>query len=319
MTASPDDPAGQQRPAGSSRSHDALAALDDVLHCPVCGAAVEVGRRAVRCRQGHSFDRARQGYAGLLARPLRFHGDDAAMVAARRVVLSSGLYDPLLGEVGDLGAEALGARTGGSAPATVVDLGCGTGHYLARVLSAAAGRVPGGARGIGVDASKAAVRAAARAHPAAGALLGDAWAPVPIMDGSADVVMSVFAPRNPRAYARLPGPDGSVMIVAPDDGHLRGLVDALGLLRVQEGKRDRLADTMRGCGFVEDRALPVRWTMRPTPEQAEAMVAMGPSARHIDACERTALMSELSDGVEVAGEVTVRIYRRASRAGTGYS
>src|SRR5699024_6263235 len=100
------------------------AGVSDVLHCPVCGAAVDVGPRAVRCGQGHAFDRARQGYVGLLSRPLRFHGDSAEMIAARRDVLGSGLYEPLLSKVGELGAEALTGAGPRSAPPTAVDLGC---------------------------------------------------------------------------------------------------------------------------------------------------------------------------------------------------
>ncbi|WP_158726743.1 methyltransferase domain-containing protein [Tomitella fengzijianii] len=287
---------------------DPLAGVADVLRCPVCGGAVEVDRQAVRCGAGHAFDRARQGYASLIARPLRFHGDDAKMVGARGAVLESGVYDPLLRAVAAAGADVLsgtGAVPGPDGP-VVVDLGCGTGTYLAGVLEQAG--APVGARGIGLDASKAAVRAAARAHPRVAALLGDAWAELPMADASADLIMSVFAPRNAAAYRRVLAPGGAVMVVAPEPGHLAELVDGIGLLRVDERKEERLAGALNG--FDELRADTVSWAMRPTPEQVAAIVGMGPSARHLEAAQVRARIARLPVGQTVTGAVTVRVFGR---------
>lgn len=309
---------------------DALALVADALRCPVCSAAVAVDRAGVRCAAGHAFDRAKQGYAGLLARPLAFHGDDAAMIAARREVLGSGLYAPLLDAVaraavraladGGAGRDDAAGRGGGAGEAaahvaaaegpgpTVLDLGCGTGHYLARVLEAAADGGFPGARGIGLDAAKPAVRAAARAHPRAAALLGDAWSAVPVADGAAALILCVFAPRNTAEYARLLAPGGAVLVAAPGPGHLAELVRPLGLLHVDDEKERRLAETMRGF----DAAAPqrVRWTMRPGRAGIAAIVGMGPSARHLSAQERARRIDGLPEDQPVTGDVTVRLFRR---------
>lgn len=282
---------------------DPLAGVADVLRCPICAGAVTVDRSSVRCSAGHVFDRARQGYVSMLARPLRFRGDDAAMIAARRTVLDSDLYEPLLAAVGDAGAWALSTADPASGGPTVVDLGCGTGHYSTRVLDAAPG-----ARGIGIDASKAAVRAASRSHRAAAALLGDAWSRLPLVDGAADLMMSVFAPRNAQEYRRVLAPGGSVLVATPGSDHLRELVDALGLLHVDEDKTDRLAGTMRGFDHV--RSARVHWTMRPSRSETESIVAMGPSAHHLDADTRAARLTRLPGDPAVTGDVTVHVYRR---------
>ncbi|QDQ97237.1 methyltransferase domain-containing protein [Tomitella fengzijianii] len=297
--------------AARDLSADALVGVADILRCPVCGGAVEADRRAVRCGSGHVFDRARQGYVSMLSRPLKFHGDDAVMVGARGAVLDSGLYDPLLRAVAAAGAEALAAVDVDAGPAPgaplAVDLGCGTGRYLAGVLELA-----GEARGIGIDASKAAVRAAARAHPRAAALLGDAWAELPLADSSAGLIMSVFAPRNSAAYRRVLAPGGAVMVVAPEPGHLAELVEGVGLLRVDERKQERLAAALDGFGEV--RAETVRWSMRTTREQLAAIVGMGPSARHLDAAEVQARIARLPADQAVTGAVTVRVFRRGAPA-----
>ncbi|WP_182348158.1 methyltransferase domain-containing protein [Tomitella gaofuii] len=294
---------------------DPLTGVADLLRCPVCGGTVAVDRRAVRCGAGHTFDRARQGYASLLARPLKFHGDDAEMVGARGAVLASGLYDPLLRAVAAAGAEvlsAVAAATGSRVP-TAVDLGCGTGTYLAGVVEQAGESVR--ARGIGIDASKAAVRAAARAHPRVAALLGDAWAELPMADGAADLIMSVFAPRNAAAYHRVLAPGGAVMVVAPEPGHLAELVGGIGLLRVDERKNERLAGALGG--FDELRADTVRWTMSPTPGQMAAIVGMGPSARHLDSAEVRSRIARLPAGGTVTGAVAIRVFRRNAPGACG--
>lgn len=298
---------------------DALARVADALRCPVCGATVAVDARGVRCVGGHVFDRARQGYASLLARPLKFHGDDAPMIAARRRVLDSGLYRPVLEAVAAAGAAAMTASPGrgASGPVTAVDLGCGTGHYLAGVLDRAASGAgdgrrdrPARVRGIGVDASKPAVRAAARAHPEAAALLADAWGALPLADASAQLIMSVFAPRNAAACRRVLAPGGAVLVAAPEPGHLAELVDGLGLVRVDRRKGERLASTM--TGFDRTHADEVRWTMRPGTGLIEDIVGMGPSARHHDARRLADAVAALPPDMEVTGHVTVRIYRRSA-------
>ena len=52
------------------------------------------------------------------------------------------------------------------------------------------------AQGLAFDVTKPALRRAARAHPRVGAVLADTWGPLPLADGSADVLLNVFAPRN---------------------------------------------------------------------------------------------------------------------------
>src|SRR3954452_18171067 len=120
--------------------HDArvLADVVDLLRCPVCGDALGEAGGALRCPAGHSFDIARQGYVNLV--PGR--ADTPEMVDARDAFLRAGHFRPLATALAEEARSAAGAGGG----AVVVDLGAGTGYYLARVLDA----VPG-ARGVAVD------------------------------------------------------------------------------------------------------------------------------------------------------------------------
>ena len=141
--------------------------LDDVvdlLRCPVCSAAFDRARGVLRCRGGHSFDVARQGYVNLV--PGR--GDTPEMVAARAEFLDSGHYRRLDDGLADEAAQA-SREVSAAAAGAVLDLGSGTARHLAAVLDALPDRL-----GLALDSSTAALRRAARAHPRAAAIGADA-------------------------------------------------------------------------------------------------------------------------------------------------
>ena len=165
-----------------------LAEALRLLRCPACGQGLAEAGGALRCPARHSYDIARQGYVALA---LGAHaGDGAEMVAARGRVLSSGLFDPL--------AEALAEEGAAAGEGAVIELGAGTGWYLARVLERLPDRV-----GVALDVSKPALRRAARAHPRAVAVGADVWGALPVQDGVAGLILSVFAPRNADETARV--------------------------------------------------------------------------------------------------------------------
>jgi 23S rRNA (guanine745-N1)-methyltransferase len=223
-----------------------------VFRCPHCGAPLETGERAWRCANGHSFDVARQGYVALDRKAAR--GDTAEMIAARVAFLEAGHYAPI--------AEAVVAAAGAG---IIVDLGAGPGYYLAAVLAA----YPG-ARGVALDASRPALRRAARAHANITAVACDIWDGVPLDDDVADVILNVFAPRNPGEMRRILRPGGRIVTVTPTERHLRELQ----LLRVHPEKRERLH---RDLGTPEaERELEFLLEL----EDVGPLVAMGPSAHH---------------------------------------
>ncbi|MFJ6216497.1 putative RNA methyltransferase [Streptomyces sp. NPDC092296] len=280
-----------------------LQDIAEYLVCPHCGAdlALDDGR-ALRCAAGHSFDVARQGYASLL--PGDAHtgtGDTAAMVAARDAFLSAGHYAPIAGALAQAAADALdGAPAGGC----VADLGAGTGYYLAAVLDRLPGR-PGAA----LDISKYALRRAARSHPRVGAVVCDAWRPLPLRDASAALMLNVFAPRGGPEIRRVLRPGGTLLVVSPTGPHLRELVGPLGLLSVDEDKDRRIAEKL-GPHLAPGERREVRWTLTLSRSEAAALVAMGPSAWHTDPERLAGPLAALPDPVEVTAAVTIAAYQR---------
>jgi 23S rRNA (guanine745-N1)-methyltransferase len=186
----------------------------------------------------------------------------------------------------------------------VLDLGAGTGHHLAAVLDALSDRL-----GIAVDASPAALRRAARAHPRAAAVGADAWKPLPLRDGIAAIVLSVFAPRNAAEMARVLAPGGALVAVTPTTRHLHELVGPLGLLSVPDDKEDRL-DTQLASHFSLAERRTIEYAMFLTRDESAQIVRMGPSAWHVDERSVAERLATLPDPLAVTASMTLSRYVR---------
>jgi len=282
--------------AAHRRSRTVLQVLADVidfLRCPVCAAGLVLDEPAVRCGSGHAFDVARQGYVNLLTEPGAGTADTSAMVAARAEFLAGGHYDPIL--------RAVGAEVPGEA-GFVVDAGAGTGDYLAAALAYAPRAV-----GLAVDVSVPAVRRAARVARA-GAVVADVWRSLPVRDGVADVVLNVFAPRNPAEYRRVLRGNGRLLVVTPYENHLSELTTALGLITVEANKLDRLDATLAPHFRLERRA-DVTGRLSLSHAVARSLVAMGPSAHHVEEATVASLVARLPEPLPVTFGVHVSSYR----------
>ncbi|MFE9924849.1 methyltransferase domain-containing protein [Streptomyces sp. NPDC005774] len=274
----------------------ALALSLDLLRCPTCRThRLYPDRSALRCLAGHAFDIARHGYAGLLTGTRATSGDDAAMAQARDRFLSTGTYAPIGKAVARLAADAAPEQ------ATVVDVGCGTGYYLAGVLD----QLPG-ARGLGLDTSVRALRSAARAHDRAAAAAWDVFRPFPLASGVADVVLDVFAPRNPTEFHRVLRPAGRLVVVRPTGQHLAELRDRMhAMVTVDPAKEQRLHRTLDPF-FEAVLTEQVHYTVPLTQQEALDLVGMTPSARHVS-------RADLADDGLLPDRVTVSVLATAYR------
>ena len=190
------------------------------LACPLDGGALQRDGDRWRCTSGHSFDVARQGYIHLLPvqnKRSRDPGDSKEMVAARRRFLGSGVYQPIADRV----AHALLAELPEPTTLRCLDAGCGEGHYL-RQLATAAEQAGHGLTLLGLDISKWAVLAAAKQDPRPAWVVGSN-ANLPVLSGTLDRVLCMFGfPVYPE-FARVLKPGGELLQVDAGPDHLREL------------------------------------------------------------------------------------------------
>lgn len=163
------------------------------------------------CTRGHTFNIARNGYVNLLQpqdRRSPTPGDSKEVVAARARLLDAGHGRPLL----DALAEAIDA-TASHPLRTLIDIGCGEGHYLREL------HTQFNCAAAGIDISVPAITAAARRHPACLWLVANADRRLPFANGSVHVALAITGRTNPPELARILAA-GSLFLVAvpaPDD------------------------------------------------------------------------------------------------------
>jgi len=278
--------------------------LDEVIRylaCPYCGAGLARDRGSLRCGTGHAFDIARQGYVSLLPAGAKGGGGDTvAMVRARGDFLAAGHFAGLAAGLAQAAADVAASP---AVPGCVLDVGAGTGYYLAAVL----GRLPGRA-GLALDVSRPALRWAARVHPRIGAVACDAWLRLPVADSAAILALNVFAPRNGAELRRVLSPAGRLLVVTPERDHLLELTRPLGLLTVDRRKDERLSATLSPyfelAGRTEHRV-----AISLGHRAIGALAAMGPTAWHADSAVLAARIRRLPDPVAVTLAVTVSVFR----------
>jgi SAM-dependent methyltransferase len=245
------------------------------LRCPNCSRSLAaLDGRVLGCENGHRFDISKHETVTLLPpRAPRTAGDSREMLDARSELLGSGVYEPIAKAVAEACVEAAARAEG---PLRMVDLGCGTGYYSARLAAV----FPDG-EFLLTDRSPDAVRLACRAVPRSTGVVLDLWRPLPIRDEAADLSINVFAPRNPEEFVRITRPGGSLVVVVPTDRHLGELRGRPGMLQIPGSKAAHVTAQLTRGGFEPDSSRRVEYVVSLGPARIRALVGMGPSAHHV--------------------------------------
>lgn len=212
-----------------------------------CGSPLARGERRWSCARGHSFDVARRGYVNLLQpqdRKSREPGDARAAVEARAELLAAGVGRAVVDElVRRVTAMHLPPR------AVVLDLGSGTGDALGALAGA------GSITGIGIDLSTAAAEHAARRFPDLTWVVANADRRLPIVDRSADVVLSLHGRRNPAECARVLKAGGRLVLAVPAPGDLVELRELVQGARVERDRVDAVLASHAPSFCLQERAM----------------------------------------------------------------
>jgi 23S rRNA (guanine745-N1)-methyltransferase len=237
---------------------------DSLLACTVrgCGLPLVRRERTWTCAGGHAFDVARSGYVNLLQPQDRRSpeaGDSKAAIDARSQLLAAG--------VGRTVVDAVAQRAAGldlPADAPAVDLGSGSGELLAALTAL---RSIGA---VGIDLSTAAAEHAARRFPAILWVVANADRRLPVLDGRAGLMLSLYGRRNPAECARTLAPGGSLIVAVPAADDLLELRERIQGSGVERDRAERVIDEHAPWFTLRD-----RWTVRERPTlERDALVQL---------------------------------------------
>ena len=252
------------------------------LLCPVCGDKLNNRDKQYVCPRNHSFDVARQGYVNLLVVQQKHSlnpGDTRQQVLSRREFLEAGYYAPIADTLIET-AKELGIS------GQILDVGCGEGYYSARLADAL------GADVTGLDISKEAVRCAAAKYKGKQWLCATA-AHIPVEDGSAELLTSLFALTLPEEFRRVLKQGGYYFQVLAAEDHLLGLKSIIyDTLTHQE--KDTVPELP---GFERVKSVPIRFSFTVEGIQVQNLLSMTPHVSRIgkEGAERLRKTERLTD------------------------
>ena len=267
------------------------------LICPVCGAGLSLSDSgSALCCAGtvakkHNFDISRAGHVNLAGGSYDPNsGDPADMVRARIAFLEKGYYEPLGRRIAEIVAENGGI---------CVDAGCGSGYYT-QMLS------DGTDITYGFDLSKTAVEYAAKKakREQKNCFYGICSVySLPIADGAASSVTSVFAPVAEKEFARVLKDGGRLIIAAAAPDHLCDMKALLYDTVTENGERGDLPKSM-----VLELSERLTYKRRLEREDVAALYTMTPYSRRTSRESAERLLSH--DSLEITFSFDIFVYAK---------
>lgn len=177
-----------------------------MLICPVCRNQLNKINMSYCCKNGHSFDIAKEGYVNLLTGKHKsgsLIGDNKDMAKSRREFLEKGYYDFLALKI----AEIIKGRE------NALDISCGEGYYTNLISEKSEISVSG------FDISKEMIKLAAKKYKDNLFFVANI-ANIPVERGSVDAAFQICAPFNEKEFAEILKDDGILISVVPGKKHL---------------------------------------------------------------------------------------------------
>jgi 23S rRNA (guanine745-N1)-methyltransferase len=205
-------------------AHDLFAKYNGLFRCPVCGKDLAVNRtNSLVCQRGHNYDLAKQGYVNLLLKQGK-SDYDKKLFTARRVISASGFFDPMLNTVSKLIRKETAKE--GLDVIRILDVGCGEGSHLAKIIANPENKKKPTLLGVGVDLSKEGIRGAAKEHQEIVWCVAD-LAKLPLQKEQFDVLLNILAPANYGEFKRVLKEHGLLFKVVPASNYLIELREIL--------------------------------------------------------------------------------------------
>jgi len=175
----------------------------------------------------------------------------------------------------------LGNRSWGNCPRAILDVGCGEGYYLGRLKHSLDKQL---SRQdycyLGLDVSKEAVRMAVKKYRDIDFVVANTNERLVLAENSVQVLLNIFAPRNPSEFVRVVAPKGLLFVVIPSPKHLKSLRSTLRLLNIEENKKKRVVEQFAD-GFSLVNASTIEYEVWLNSEEARNIVLMTPNYWHV--------------------------------------
>lgn len=258
--------------------------MKDIRICPVClrkyheQALLRIDEKRMICPSNHSFDIAAGGYVNLLPPSAGQHGDNKAMVLARRRFLNTGIYEPLRKELAKAVTDQLPSGS------IIWDSGCGEGYYTSIIAECDKDYVV-----YGSDLSTVALIESHKRCPKILLTTASSYA-LPVADHSCDAVICLFAPEALDEFKRILKPGGYLFLGYPGRRHLFGLKEVLYATPYENTPNDT---KLEGFTLVNEHELFYQATV-PDNETIMSLFEMTPYAYRTGSRGREAL-SRLSE------------------------
>lgn len=252
--------------------------------CPICRKELILNDKTAVCENGHSFDISSKGYLNLLISSQSVHGDNAAMVIARRAFLEKGWYSFLSSRINEI-LSPLNIDS-------LADLGCGEGTYTASL--------PAKQR-YGIDISKDAIKRACKKDHDAQYLIASVF-DLPFSDASLQCCTTVFAPFAAEEIKRVLSDHGYFLLVSPAEKHLYELKEVLYENPYLNPIKPLDTDmTLVHSETIENRMLLAN-------EDLMNLFQMTPYAYHTDPKDSAKLLS--LESLSVTAQFLIRLYQK---------
>ena len=245
------------------------------LRCTVRGCLEPLQQRAniLQCSEGHSFDRAKEGYWNLTQpqdKKSSNPGDNDAAVLARHRWLEKGYAAGLIETLRSW--TDLSDQTG-----SVLDLGCGEGTFGSALF---ADRIDDFC---GIELSRKAIRLAARRSPDATWVLANADRTLPLDDSSMSTVMSLFGRRPATEIARVLTETGRCIVAIPAEDDLIELREEVQRTGIRRSRSEAVVEEMKSANLKLSEQ--TKWSQKlelGTEDIADALAMTYRAGRHAE-------------------------------------
>ena len=276
------------------------------LRCPVCSAALNYAvdtEKQLLCHQGHSFDRAKQGYWNLLLpqrKRSKAPGDNEAMVQARHRFLSQGYYQPIASEIQ---ASLMNLLDQNQLP-LLLDLGCGEGYYTQQLFHTLTSKHQN-ALCVGLDISKPAILHASKQSKQITWMVATG-ADIPLQAESVDIATLIFARLLPEPTAQVLKRGGYFIVAWAGPDHLRELREQI-YTEVRDSDLNPDAQLIALFEPIETKVVKFQFTLS-DQQSMDDLLMMTPHGQRLthEAREKLLLLPTLT----LQADIRLSIYRK---------